>query len=183
MTHAIPGQRAAERRLPTLRGRFVILRPPVEGELDGLANSIASDPEAAPWWSGDVGSNLRWLTDPSAAVYVIDVDDRAAGIIMYEEENDPDYKLAGIDVTLLAPWIGKGYGHDALVTLARHLFEERGHHRIQIDPAAENTRAIRAYERVGFKAVGVMRRYERTPTGEWRDGLLMDLLPEELARD
>lgn len=36
------------------------------------------------------------------------------------------------------------------LVLARHLFDERGHHRLVIDPAAANTRAIRAYERGGF---------------------------------
>jgi aminoglycoside 6'-N-acetyltransferase len=40
--------------------------------------------------------------------------------------------------------------------------------------------AIRAYENASFKAVGVMRQYERLPGGEWHDGLLMDLLADEL---
>jgi aminoglycoside 6'-N-acetyltransferase len=65
-------------------------------------------------------------------------------------------------------------------TLARWLFDVRGHHRITIDPAVANERAIRAYERVGFRRVGVMRRYERGADGTWHDGLLLDLLPEEL---
>ena len=64
--------------------------------------------------------------------------------------------------------------------LARHLVDDLGHHRLTIDPAAANTRAIRAYEKAGFRAVGVMRRYERAPDGTWRDGLLMDLLADEL---
>jgi aminoglycoside 6'-N-acetyltransferase len=49
-----------------------------------------------------------------------------------------------------------------------------------IDPAADNAAAIRAYEKVGFRPVGVMRQYERLPGGEWHDGLLMDLLADEL---
>ena len=68
-----------------------------------------------------------------------------------------------------------------MATLARWLFEEGGHHRVTIDPAADNARAIRCYESVGFRPVGVMRRYERVGSGEFRDGLLMDLLPEELC--
>jgi aminoglycoside 6'-N-acetyltransferase len=71
-------------------------------------------------------------------------------------------------------------GREALTLLARHLFEERGHHRLVIDPAASNARAIRAYEAVGFKPVGVMRLYERGPERTFHDGLLMDLLPDEL---
>jgi aminoglycoside 6'-N-acetyltransferase len=65
--------------------------------------------------------------------------------------------------------------------MLRHMFEERGHHRATIDPAIENERAIRSYERVGFKRVGVMRKAERAPDGRWRDALVMDLLAEELT--
>jgi len=53
--------------------------------------------------------------------------------------------------------------------------------RLIIDPAAHNANAIKAYQRIGFKPVGVMRRYERGPDGTWHDGLLMDLLAEELT--
>jgi aminoglycoside 6'-N-acetyltransferase len=32
---------------------------------------------------------------------------------------------------------------------------------------------------VGFKSVGIMRKYERGPDGSWHDSLLMDLLADE----
>ena len=60
--------------------------------------------------------------------------------------------------------------------------DDRGHHRITIDPAAANVRAIAAYAKVGFRPVGVMRRYQRMPDGRWVDALLMDLLADELVR-
>ena len=47
--------------------------------------------------------------------------------------------------------------------LARYLIQERGHHRLTIDPAADNAPAIRAYEKVGFRPVGVLRSYEQGP--------------------
>ena len=56
----------------------------------------------------------------------------------------------------------------------------REHHRLTIDPAADNAAAIRCYKKVGFRPVGVMRRYEQGAEGTWHDGLLMDLLAEEL---
>ena len=37
------------------------------------------------------------------------------------------------------------------ISLTRYLIEERGHHRLTIDPAAANERAIRAYEKAGFR--------------------------------
>lgn len=49
-----------------------------------------------------------------------------------------------------------------------------------IDPALENAIAIRAYEKVGFTPVGVMRDYERDNDGaSWHDALLMELLAGE----
>jgi aminoglycoside 6'-N-acetyltransferase len=76
---------------------------------------------------------------------------------------------------------GQGLGADAVRTLARHLFDDVGHHRIEIDPAADNAAAIRCYEKVGFRPVGIMRGYERGPEGKWHDSLLMDLLAGEIT--
>jgi aminoglycoside 6'-N-acetyltransferase len=38
------------------------------------------------------------------------------------------------------------------------------------------------YQKVGFRAVGLMREYWRSPEGAWRDGLLMDLLAREFEQ-
>jgi aminoglycoside 6'-N-acetyltransferase len=123
------------------------------------------------------------VLNPSAeeAGYVIEAGGEFAGFIAYAEESDPMYRHAGIDIALSERWRGRGLGADALRTLAAHLFEARGHHRLTIDPAADNQRAIRAYEGVGFRPVGIMRRYERGADGTWHDGLLMDLLVGELG--
>jgi aminoglycoside 6'-N-acetyltransferase len=57
------------------------------------------------------------------------------------------------------------------------LIEERGHHRITIDPAADNEAAIRCYQKAGFTVVGTLRRASReTSSGSWRDELLMELV-------
>ena len=93
----------------------------------------------------------------------------------------PDVVLLDLDmdIFLATSRHGRGLGAEALRVLARHLFEERGHYRLTTDPAADNAAAIRAYEKVGFRRVVVMRRYERCPDGDWHDGLLMDMLREE----
>jgi hypothetical protein len=46
-----------------------------------------------------------------------------------------------------------------------------------------NEAAIRAHERVGFRRVGVMRFRERGQIGTWHDGLLMDMLADELTEE
>ena len=91
------------------------------------------------------------------------------------------YRHAGIDIFLTTHQHDRGVGTEAVRLLATFLCEQRGHHRLTIDPAAANHRAIRCYEKVGFRRVGLMRRYERGSDGQFHDGLLMDLLREELA--
>jgi aminoglycoside 6'-N-acetyltransferase len=65
--------------------------------------------------------------------------------------------------------------------LARFLFDQRGHHRITIDPAAANQQAIRCYQKAGFRPIGVMRQYERGADGRFHDGLLMELIRDDLS--
>ena len=97
------------------------------------------------------------------------------------EKLAPEYRHAGVDLFLSSNHQGKGYGVEAIRLVCRWLFDERGHHRITIDPAAHNERAIVAYEKVGFRRVGVLRRYELGADGSYHDGVLLDLLPEDLA--
>jgi aminoglycoside 6'-N-acetyltransferase len=162
----------AQPAVPVLRGELVTLRPVQPRDAARLAE-ILTHPGVAEWWPGyDLARVEQEITG--------EADGQVIGLVQYAEENDPDYRHAGVDVTLHPDWHGRGLGADAVRTLARHLFADRGHHRITIDPAAHNERAIRSYLRVGFRPVGVMRRYERGPDGIWHDGLLMDLLQEDL---
>ena len=108
------------------------------------------------------------------------MDGRTVGSIQFGQELEPDYRHGTIDLFLDGDHQGRGLGPDAIRTVARYLFDVLGHHRITIDPSAANDRAIRAYERVGFRPIGRMRDYERGPDGTWHDGLLMDMLRHEL---
>jgi aminoglycoside 6'-N-acetyltransferase len=166
----------------TLRGERVTLRPITVADIPRLAE-IAAEPEVAHWWLGLTEDDLREKAGPQedAMVFVIEEGGEVVGLVEAGEENEPDYRHASIDIFVTAARRGQGLGADAIRTLARHLFDDRGHHRITIDPAATNERAIRVYERVGFKRVGIMRDYERGVDGEWHDGLLLDLLRDELV--
>ena len=155
-------------------------------DLDRL-REILLQPVVARWWGGprdDPASTSRptgsRATSPDA-VFAIEVDGRTVGSIQFGQELEPDYRHGTIDLFLDGGPPGpRASGPDAIRTVARYLFDVRGHHRITIDPSAANERAIRAYERVGFRPVGRMRDYERGPDGTWHDGLLMDLLRDEL---
>jgi aminoglycoside 6'-N-acetyltransferase len=169
--------------MPTLRGALVTLRPATADDIPELVR-IRNEPEVRRRWRGGddmVAEVTRDLEDPDSETYAVEVDGRVAGAIQYDEEDEPDYRHANIDLYLDPAVHGRGVGTDAVRTLARHLVDDRGHHRIAIDPAADNAAAIRCYEKVGFRPVGIMRRYERDEDGSWHDSLLMDLLAEELG--
>ncbi len=157
----------------------LVLRPiePVDG---AELRRIHALPEVARWWDEPADTFPR-SDDPDSTRLVIEVDGAVAGLIQFGEEEEPKYRHAAIDIFLDPAFHGRGLGTEAVRRVARHLIDERGHHRITIDPAADNGAAIRAYENVGFRPVGVMREYERDHGGAgWHDGLLMELLARDL---
>ena len=163
-----------------LEGDRLILRPGTESDV-ALLSAISSEPEVSQWWGGLSDEEIREQFVDSSLGYVVEVDGEVIGAVQYSEEEDPMYRHAGIDIFLSAASHGRGYGTEVVRVLARHLLYERDHHRIIIDPAAANGAAIRTYEKVGFRRVGLMRNYERGLDGTWHDGLLMDLLREEFV--
>jgi aminoglycoside 6'-N-acetyltransferase len=168
---------------PVLQGSLVRLRPATRDDIPPLVE-IRRMPEVYQRWRGGddlVAAVEEDFAEPDVTRYVIELDGRVVGWIQWGAEDDPDYRHANIDIYVDPAVHGRGVGTDAVRTLARHLLHDHGHHRLVIDPAADNAAAIRAYGKVGFRPVGVMRRYERGPDGTWHDSLLMDLLADELV--
>jgi aminoglycoside 6'-N-acetyltransferase len=157
----------------------MILRPLAAGDAAQLRR-IHETPEVARWW--ELPDESFPFDEPEATRLTIEVDGSVAGMIQFTEEPEPKYRHAGIDLFVDPALHGRGIGTEAVRRVVRHLIDDRGHHRITIDPAATNAAAIRAYEKVGFRPVGVMRRYERDADGKgWHDGLLMELLAGEVV--
>jgi aminoglycoside 6'-N-acetyltransferase len=157
----------------------MVLRPITQGDEPSLRR-IHCTPEVSRWWDLPE-EGFPWTDDPESTRMTIEVDGAVGGLIQFCEELTPKYRHAAIDLFLDPALHGRGLGSEAVRRVVRHLFDERGHHRITIDPAAANVSAIRAYEKVGFKRVGIMRHYERDVGGEnWHDGLLMELLIGEM---
>lgn len=175
-----PGHDSGVRPDLVLNDSRIQLRPVVEGDRKSLS-AILAEPDVARWWvHEDVPTTVAGVFDDDDEVRLaIVVEGVVVGLIQYAEENTPDYRHAGLDLFVGGAWQGRGIGPDAIRLVARYLIQVRGHHRLIIDPAVDNERAIRAYEKVGFQRVGVMRNYERGADGRWHDGLLMDLLREE----
>lgn len=169
----------------TLTGPRLLLRPGTDADAPRLA-AIRAQPAVTRWWcapepADQIAAELRG--EDGTVHFIAESGGEVIGLVQYSQEEDPDYRHAGIDIYLTTHVHGRGFGSEAVAVLARHLIDDLGHHRLTIDPAAANTSAIRCYTKVGFRPVGLMRRYERGSGGSWHDGLLMDLLATELNRD
>lgn len=76
----------------------------------------------------------------------------------------------------------KGYGTDATRVLLWISFHILGLRSISLDTFPDNERAVRTYEKCGFKRVGLLRKTEFMD-GEYHDLLIMDILREEFMQD
>jgi aminoglycoside 6'-N-acetyltransferase len=138
------------------------------GDEDRVAiEALLEEPEVKRWWPvPDYERERGW---------VISVAGETAGWLEHHEEPYHWYPSVAFDIFLRSDLHGRGYGRRALGLGIEH-FATKGHHRFTVDPNAENERAIRSYESLGFRRVGVMRAYERNPAGGWNDALLMELV-------
>jgi aminoglycoside 6'-N-acetyltransferase len=159
-----------------IRTTRLVLRAPREG--DGvLVRAILAEPEVARFWPSAGDDPLA--SDEETTVLVVTKNDEVIGLVQHDEPRDEEYPHAGVDLFLTARVHGQGLGEETVRAVVGHLVETRGHHRVVIDPLVENVRAVRCYERVGFRRVGVLRKYERMPDGSFHDGLLMELLADD----
>jgi len=166
-----------------LRGDRLILRTPAAADARRLWE-IHCEPSVERWWGphtlAEVEQEVADATKPptgdDSVPFVIEVSGEIAGMIQYAELGDEDFRHAAIDLFLSEGFQGRGLGRESIEVLVRHLTADLGHHRLVIDPAVANERAVRCYEAVGFRPVGVMRRYQRMADGNWADGLLMEFV-------
>jgi aminoglycoside 6'-N-acetyltransferase len=154
-----------------LRGDIVMLKP-VRFDDAARLRAIHAEPAVAAWW-GSMEDEFPF-DEPESTRFTIWVDGQVAGMVQYGEEDEPDYRHAWVDIFVATELHGRGVGSDAVRTMVRHLVEARRHHRITIDPSVDNVAAVRAYEKAGFRRIGVMELAERSPEGRWRNALFME---------
>jgi aminoglycoside 6'-N-acetyltransferase len=125
-----------------LSGPRISLRNATLDDL-ALVSTIRRESEVTRRWGIlEEGELEEFLQDDKT--FVVEADGEIIGAIQYGEENEPMYRHASIDIFLTTSRHGQGLGSEAVRILARYLIEERGHHRLTIDPAADNAAAIRA---------------------------------------
>lgn len=116
---------------PILRGARVMLRVLAEDDPPRVL-AILLQPGVSEWWPGYDMARLHADTLEDAAItsLAVELDGALVGLVLVTEQAGPYYKAAGIDIALDTTCVGHGLGGDTVRTVARYLFEERGHHRL-----------------------------------------------------
>jgi len=168
--------------MPTLVGELVTLRPLEASDTEELLR-IHLTPEVSRWW-GQPDEGFPMSDEPESTRFTILINDRVAGMLQYNEEPEPDYRYAEVDIFLDPAEHGRGAGTDAVRVIVRHLVEDLGHHRVTIGTAVENVVALRCYEKAGFRRIGVAQAAARNyVTGEMDDEWLMERVVDQRRRN
>jgi RimJ/RimL family protein N-acetyltransferase len=122
----------------------------------------------------------RSEAEPGAfGLFVVEVDGERAGTMRFERTNVRS-RIASLGGLAVHPdFRGAKVADTAARLFQRHLFDDLGFHRAQIEIYGFNERAMRHAERAGFVREGVRRKaYWRND--EWVDGVLYGLVAEDL---
>ncbi len=183
---------------PVLTGRNVLLRPFVDADLDAIRAALR-DPEVrrltgsvhdetqefAPEDPAEVAKLRDWYASRTAQrdrldLAVVDsIDDRCVGEAVLNQW-DPANRSCNFRILLGPAGRGRGLGTEATRLIVGYGFEQLGLHRIALEVYAFNRRAHRVYEKVGFRAEGVLRQSLRFGD-EWIDATVMSMLAHEWA--
>lgn len=145
-------------------GDLVRLRAVEEDDFARI-NDLFWDPEVTQFldvtWPEPIAGTREWWERS-----------RSAGIVLFAIETLPGELVGACELAhrddrtrsaILGIWIGKpfwnqGFGTDAVRTLARFAFQEMNLQRIRLMVQETNPRGKAAYERVGFKEEGRLRK-------------------------
>ncbi len=149
-------------------------------------------PHIKQWW-GEPDEELGYIRDmvdgrDTTRPFIFSVDNERVGYIQYwfvgHHQNatwvadhpwlaELPSDAVGVDLSIGdSKKLGRGLGSAALRAFAEDLFRQ-GHRTIVIDPDPTNTRAVRAYEKAGFKAIPHL-------LGRTGDTLIMQYGPEQI---
>jgi len=160
-------------------GSALLLRPPREADVELLHDLLAS-PDVGRWFHPRTleQAHDEWL-DPQALAWALEVDGHCVGLVQVEEEDDPDYRHAALQVFVAPEAWGRGIASAGLTAACDWLVGPRGHHRLTLDPERANGSGLRLAERLGFRRVGVLERYWWDHAFDrWADAVLMERIEE-----
>ena len=138
-------------------------RAVTEADLPMLGAWLA-EPHVTKWWDDGPEASLAEIREAMDSVetepLIVELDGRPIAYIQSYDPHledghpyqDQPFGTLGMDVTIGIPdLVGKGHGSAIVRQFVDMLFEE-GAPRVVIDPHPDNLRAIRAYEKAGFRA-------------------------------
>lgn len=148
-----------------------------------------SDPRILEYYEGrDRPQDLkliyeRFYTDDYETRCIVEYDKKPIGYCQYYQLSEESYDeygyckdelIYGMDQFIgeVAYW-NKGIGTKLVKTLIEYLFEQLGAKKIVMNPQTWNVRALRCYEKCGFKKVKILFAYERHE-GQMRDCWLIE---------
>lgn len=108
-------------------------------------------------------------------------DDQLIGLVGLHGFNDKNRRaMLGIVIGEKSLW-GKGRGAEATRLMVAVAFDTLNLNRVWLDVYTDNVRAVRCYEKLGFKHEGLMRQHSYRE-GAYHDLHLMSLLRDEWSR-
>jgi RimJ/RimL family protein N-acetyltransferase len=154
----------------------------------GFLTDLLTDEAVRPYLSGRAPSTLEDVRDDIDRSerephlhgrFVIEVDGERAGTVGFRTTNEPS-RIAELGRFAIHPrFRGRRLGDEAARIFQRHLLDDLGFHRLEVQIYGFNERAIAHAERFGFVREGVKRKaYLRD--GEWQDAVQFSLLREDL---
>lgn len=138
-----------------LDGVLTRLVPTTEDDLDLLAKWFAS-PEFIEHWDGvpksrdEVAEKYVGRRRPRVESFLVLAQSTPVGYAQYWHAGVAE---GGIDMVLGPNARGRGLGPDAARALLAHLGGNLGWRRVTVDPVRGNVRAVRAWEKAGFRQV------------------------------
>lgn len=165
--------------MAVFKGSLVTLRPIEAGDHERIA-AFSNDLEVmllaggsppAPRSRARVASTLEQLAREETTLgFAIDADGTLIGLCMLAQL-DPVSLTAQLEIVIgEREYWGRGYGREAVRLLVDYGFRLRNLRKIWLAVRANNPRAIRAYEAVGFTEEG------RPRAHVWNDGDYVDLV-------
>lgn len=178
-----------------IEGNGLLIRPLRDCPADiAVMARWLSDPRVLAFYEGQenphdeakVRQSFIEGKDPWETACIVEYQGKPLGYIQFypvDEAGSPGYGTAyepdtwATDQFIGEPecW-GKGIGTAMLTLVLDYLVREKGARRVLLDPVVSNARAIRAYEKCGFRRMGILPRREYA-NGQWHDQLLMEYRP------
>ncbi|MFE7001255.1 GNAT family N-acetyltransferase [Streptomyces griseus] len=158
-----------------LHGRLTRLVPTTEDDVDLLARWFGS-PDFVEHWGGlplsrdEVARKYVGRRRPSVESFLVRVHSTGTPV-GYAQYWHAGAAEGGIDMVLGPQARGRGLGPDAARALLAHLGGRLGWRRVTVDPLRENRRAVRAWQKAGFRQVSneaeeLLMEYDLSAAGE-----------------